>query len=269
MTEARVRRDGLEDALISLGTRLELPAEPQLARSVRAHLEAHPQERMSAQPLTGVWRFARLRPALGLAALVVCLAALVLVFSPSTRNAVADWIGLDGVRITYDEPPETPLGSDLMLGKKVTLDQATSGAGFSLRVPASLGDPDEVYIVDGTSGERVSLLYRSTEDLPRTNETGVGVLISQFPATLDRNLLLKKIVPSEGSVEMVEVAGTTGYWLDGEPHAVTYIDQYGAARQDQFRLAANTLLWQRDGIVYRIESSLSQNRSVAIAESMF
>ena len=268
MADPRIRRDDLEEALVSLGTRLEFPAEPQLARTVRAHLEAHPQGR-GRTPWAGAWRFARLQPALGLAALVLALAALVLVFSPATRSAVADWIGLDGVRITHGPPPKAPLGTDLLLGDKTTPEVAQARAGFEVRVPGSLGDPDEVYVLDDRPGARVSLLYRATEDLPRTDETGVGVLIGQFRATLDRDLLIKKILPEGGPVATVEVAGTTGYWLSGRPHLVMYLDQYGDAKLDEGRLAGNTLLWQRDGIVYRLESNLSQSRAAAIAESMF
>ena len=270
MTESRNHAGDLEDALVSLGRWLDLPAEPELAEAVRAHLEAHPKEEGRRVPrLPRRSTFERLRPALGIAAAMIAIVGVVLVFSPTTRSAVADWIGLDGVRITYGNAPKEPIATDLLLGERLGLDQARSRAGFPIRVPAALGVPDDVFVKEDRPGARVSLVYRATDDLPPTDQTGVGVLIGQFQATIERDILVKKIISAGGFVEEVEVAGTSGYWLAGGPHIIAYLDENGAIREDQVRLAGNTLLWQRDGIVYRIESNRSQMRSIEIAESMF
>ena len=265
MAEPKMRPVDLEDALVSLSTRLEFPAEPQASGVVRARLEAQPEERVGRARRAPT----RLRPALAIAAVVLAVVGAALVFSPATRNAVADWMGLDGVRIRYGPAPEAAVGADLSLGDEVSLESARSRVEFQVRVPAALGDPDEVYVLEDRPGARVSLVYRATDDLPRTDEIGVGVLIGQFPATIEREILLKKIIHSRSFVESVEVAGTSGYWLSGGPHMVVYLDENGAPREDQARLAGNTLLWQRDGIVYRLESSLSQGAAIAVAESMF
>ena len=52
--------------------------------------------------------------------------------------------------------------------------------------------------------------------------------------------------------------GANGYWLSGAEHTFVYLDRTGEYQQDRARLAANTLLWERDGMTYRLESALDR-----------
>ena len=248
----------LEDALARLGPRLGFPAERDLSGAVRARIEAG----SGAERRRVSWR-----PALAVATVLVGLTAGVLVFSPATRDAVADWIGLDGVRITYDDEVRAPIAEDLLLGDRVTLEEAEDQAGFDVETLGALGAPDEVYVRSDRPGGRVSLVYEAAPGLPRTAETGVGALFGQFEATYDVDIAQKKMLGERSTLEAVEVAGARGYWLGGGPHTVVFIDPNGEMRADEVRLAGNTLLWQRGGIVFRLETALSRDEAVALAES--
>jgi hypothetical protein len=49
---------------------------------------------------------------------------------------------------------------------------------------------------------------------------------------------------------------------------VIYDDRDGILREASARLAASTLIWESDGITYRVEGDLTEAEAVAIAESL-
>jgi hypothetical protein len=249
----------LEAALVALAARLDVPDGPNLAPRVRSAIETAPPHRPARRLLP------RLQPALAMAAVVAMLVAGLLLFSPTTREAIADWIGLDGVRITSGDPPAA-IAEDLLLGERVDLEEARARAGFDLKTLGNLGPPDEIYVREDRPGAKVSFVYGATADLPRTAETRVGAVFSQFPAS-EVDVAVKKVT-GEAEVIPVIVAGASGYWLGGGPHVVSYVDPEGRVGADQVRLAGNTLLWQRGGIVYRLESALGMDSAIELAESL-
>jgi hypothetical protein len=255
----------LDRALIEMATRIDWPPEPDLAPGVRAALEAVPSPRPRR-----AWTMPRRAFAFG-TALVVVIATLTLAFSPATRQAVADWLGIGGVRISFGRGP-TPTaspGTNLALGTRKTLDAARDEVDFPVSVPSlgGLGPPDFVYVSPIPPGGRVSLVYRAEDGLPNTDETGLGMIVTEFRASLEPDFA-KKIIGDQGRLEVTEVDGDIAYWIEG-PHTIyIYKDREGLIREDTVRLAGNALLWERDGITYRIESALSLERARAIAESM-
>jgi hypothetical protein len=77
---------------------------------------------------------------------------------------------------------------------------------------------------------------------------------------------VEKLVRAD-QVEEVEVAGSPGYWVEGE-HIVSYLDVRGEPMEERSRLAGNTLLWQVGEVTFRLESALSMEEAIRIAESM-
>jgi hypothetical protein len=57
-------------------------------------------------------------------------------------------------------------------------------------------------------------------------------------------------------------------WIEGQPHTVLYRDSDGQVREERSRLAANTLLWEQSGLTLRLESSLSKDEAIRIAEGV-
>ena len=51
-------------------------------------------------------------------------------------------------------------------------------------------------------------------------------------------------------------------------HEFFYLDADGEPQPDTARLAANTLLWERDGVTYRLESALDRDAALAIARQL-
>jgi hypothetical protein len=206
---------------------------------------------------------------------VVLLAAAVLVASPGTREAVARRLGLRGVGVQVGGPPPPTVTTtpgtrlDLGLGQRVTLDQARRRVGFPVLVPAAAGfdRPDAVFVNEAVpAGGRVDLVYRARPGLPASPLTDAGLLITQFQGQVEPDFMKK--VTGAGMVQVVTVGGEPGYWFSGEPHFFSYQDSTGQFREEQTRLAGNTLIWRHGDLTLRLEGQLPQAEAVRIAESM-
>lgn len=252
--------DVVEQRLRRAAAHIDLPDAPDLADRVMMVIDSAPARRSLRRP--PFWG----RPAFAGAFAVLFVAAATLLFSPTARDAVAGWIGLDGLRIGYGEESRTALGTDLALGDRTTLAEATAEAGFEVSPPAEVGPPDQVYLTTDPT-PRISLVYEANAELPRTRTTRVGLLLSAFRAELDRDVFTKAL-GAGSSVEMVQVNGAPGYWLSGDLHALYYIDEDGEFKEDRARLAGNTLAWQKGDVVYRLESALAKDRALEIARSV-
>jgi hypothetical protein len=260
----------LERVLLDLGTRLDYPPMPALAVQVRNRLEgeiAPPRVREVLRP------YRPLRRSLAFAVLGLLLVA---------GAAAAARFAVRGVEIRFRPTPptvasspslptdETPdLGRSLSLGERVTLSEARRGVSFPVRLPtlARVGRPDEVYVDDHPVGGRVTAVYRARPGLPRATTTNVGLLVTQFRAGFDEEFVVKEAGPGT-RVEQVSVDGAPGYWVEGEPHTIVYIDQNGLPFPDSVRLAGNTLLWERNGITFRLEADISKQQALRIAASI-
>jgi hypothetical protein len=203
----------------------------------------------------------------GLAAVVV--AALVVTITPSSRRAVADWLDIGGVSVEQSqEPPPTGLGGELDLGKPVTLEEAEEAVDFDVLVaPDRYREPDEVYVARAPGGGRIDLLYGPSDELPPAAASGAGILLTEFRGDVDTELV-KKVVGPDARTEFVTVDGNDAIWIEGGPHTVVVADENGEYVEERTRLAGNTLLWERDGVTLRLESGLSRDEAIQVAESL-
>jgi hypothetical protein len=59
-----------------------------------------------------------------------------------------------------------------------------------------------------------------------------------------------------------------GYFLSGAPHGVGYLGPGGVPVFESQRLAGNTLLIEREGVLIRVEGRLARERALEVAEGM-
>lgn len=283
-------RDGamnhdLEQALTVLGQHIAYPATPDIASRVRSALEIDSAENPASIPTAQrdlPPTFAMPRPS-RLAFIAVCLVVAIvasLALFPDIRTAIADRLGLRGVQISWlNEPPPSPapVGAALKLGRPVTLAEAQAAVDFPVLAPtaAGLSAPHEIYVSGAGADAMVSFVYAATPDLPAASETGAGALLTQFAGRTERSLIEKGLHgPSESGdpetlLEPVTVRGEPGFWISGAPHAVYFIcSGAGECRQEPYRLAGDVLLWEYEGVTIRLESGLSRDAALAIAESV-
>src|SRR5919106_683487 len=136
------------------------------------------------------------------AAAVLAVALAVTLAIPDSRQAVARWLGMGHVNITY-----------------------------SGEVPA------QVY--GGRPAGAVTLTWASSPELPEVGGSGIGLLLAALPGTTDAGGVSKQIGPGT-TVELVRVGDSPAYWIAGEPHALLVVNPAGEIVPDATRLAGNT-----------------------------
>jgi hypothetical protein len=260
----------LVDELLGLAAALDVPAAAELPARVRERIAAAPVP--AREPW---WRSLRLpvrpvRRALVLAlALIIAIAAI----------AGAVGLGLPGLRIILGPsstatlqptptPPPTgePPGSAMGLGRPVSPPDAVQRFGRAL--PAiddpAYGSPDAIY-VEGRDESVVTQVWGPGPGRPLANSHGVAMILTAIPADVEVDLV-KKLISGGVEVEFLPVVGTSGFWIEGA-HEVLVAGP-GSNEVLSLRVAGDVLLWSKDGVTYRLESSLGRDASVALAEAV-
>ncbi len=257
----------VESLLRRTASNLSYPPTPDLASSVRVRLnEGSRTEAMTWRPFgklragsegrlyQGFWR----RPAFAasglLAALVIVLGAAIAV--PTSRSALADFFGLSHVRIERDDGT-SPTPSVLAPGnfaRPSTLDEVRGIVDFPLRLPTEDGRtllPDAVYIQGEAFNAPIAIFVYSDYDIYET-----------------RGAYIQKLIGG-ADVEKLSFDGHDAYWVEQGGHIVQSLDSDGRVVIETRRTVDRaTLIWEEGGITYRIESSLPQAETVAVAQSL-
>ncbi len=211
------------------------------------------------------------RLAWGLA--ILALVALALLVAPPTRAAILSFFARVGaIDIFIDEsaptvPPPTaapatpaattPAGSVghslslIALGEPTTAAEAARRLGFAPRVPAALGEPDEVYLHRDVDLPAVTLVWRGPDGAPLSL---TQIAVAEFA---------RKMV-SEGGVQETTVNGAAAMWLPG-PHTLLL---FGDGASNPIPIASNVLIWVSDGFTFRLEGDLTLPEARRIAESV-
>lgn len=258
-----------ERSLSDVAGRFDYPPTPPLAAAVG-------RRRRAAQPVARRPAATGRRLAWGLAVLV--LVALALLAVPQTRAALLSFFARVGaIEIFIDEaaptaeptavptpapPPTTEpstasttaVGHSLALaalGEPTTLVDAAQRIGFTPRIPAALGEPDEVYLHRDVDLPAVTLVWRGPDGAPLSL---TQIAIAEFA---------RKMV-SQGGVRETTVNGAVAMWLSG-PHMLLL---FGDGPSNPIPITSNVLIWAGDGYTYRLEGELTLEEAVAIAESL-
>jgi hypothetical protein len=161
--------------------------------------------------------------------------------------------------------PSGPLGADLDLGFLTTAAEAPTLTDFGLLRPAdpAVGLPDTIWSREG----RLTLVWRSGPSLPATQAPGIGLLLTEFRGSVDRDFI-GKMIGSGTTLTPVNVGGSAGYWIAGALHDFFYLDANRQVVNDGRRVVGDTLIWTRGPITFRLETSAGQEAAIRIAESI-
>jgi hypothetical protein len=291
--------DDLEVALVDLAGAIAFPATPDLAAAVAARLHAAASsgaagltvsDGRAADALrpTGRARPGPIRRSLARSLLLAAALALLLV-----GGALAVRFGLDLLSIEFGPLPSPrpgssaavvasgasasaapttpagPVGEGLRLGAPRTLEDVRAEAPFDILVPDELGPPDAIYLGGRELRGQVALVYEPRPGLPASATLdGAGLLVTQNRGETDEGLAHKLVDAGLASVVAIDIDGAPGYWISGEPHAFWYLAPDGTSIEDSGRLVGDTLIWERGGVLYRIEGAISREQALQIAASM-
>ena len=245
----------LEQALVRAGKAITYPPTPAIAVRVRQELRPRASPRIAWLP----------RPVLvALTAVVIALA--LLVAFPETREALAQWLGLRTIRIIPVTPtPTVPLVPSLtrQAGKvqccETTLADAQARSRFTILLPPS-DAPSRVHFQElptfGPGAQQLILVF-GDPNAPR---------YTLYEAT---NFLYGKLVSGGTIVEETRVQQERALWFSGMPHVLVYLDARGQPQFETERTVyANTLAWEMGQVTFRLESNLSKEEAVRLAESL-
>jgi hypothetical protein len=261
--------DELEARLADLAAVLAFPPTPDLATAVGARLRS-PAAELETRPRLLPFRRSVRRSLLLAAALALLVVG----------GAFAVRFGLELLSIEFGPLPTSApasasphppgaIGANLRLGRPVTLEDVSAAAAFDVLVPQNLGQPDAVYLGDAALRGQVAFVYAPRNDLPRSDLLGgAGLLVTQNQGGPDPGLAHKIADTSRATVEPVDVDGAPGVWISGDPHLFWYMAPDGTLIDESRRLVGDTLAWERDDVLYRIEGAITLSHALEIARSM-
>jgi Domain of unknown function (DUF4367) len=269
----------LERELRELGSHIEYPPTPDLARAVRRSLD----EDGTARP-TRSRRFWSSLPSLrwAVAATAFLLIVAVPTLSPAMRATVTGWFeagqtaGSGQAAGGSREVPAAESGGDAALapsaggprpsgegfGERISLREARSGVvAGELLLPETLGKPDEVYAGKPPDEEGVTLVYGARSGLPPLGNTGIGLVLTEVPGGVESAYFPEGERPEAG-LQRVQVGGKPGYWVPAGRGVPSPIGRSEA------RLHGSILLWEQEGVALRLEAEIPKQEAIRIAESV-
>jgi hypothetical protein len=193
----------------------------------------------------------RRRPLWGWAVPILAAVVLVAGLIPGTRQAMADLLHEAGVRIGFVSGTPSLDVDTLDLGRRVDLEEAEELVEFDLAYPSTLAGPDATFIAPDL---QVAMVWAEE-----------GVLLIQGR---EGDLYAEKGLSPDTDVVPVSVGDQTGLWIEGADHTFTLLDPEGNRLEETSRLAGNVLLWNSDGVDYRLELGDGIDRALEIATSL-
>jgi len=251
-------QDMNETRLREVAAQLAYPPTPDIATRER--------RRLSTGRAAAGSPFAR-KPARLLVGAVATLLLLLVValFVPQTRAALLELLDIGAIRIFVDEEPGTPLPAPqrslLDLAGETSLAEASRSVEFVARLPAypaDLGQPDRVFVqpleAPGAVGQVVILVWL---DAARPDEVQLSLYQIGAPFYGFKQAM-------QESVRETTVDGQPAVWVEGPHRLLRQSGDY----QEWFFVPGSVLVWTDGEITYRLESGLSMDEAVRIAESL-
>jgi hypothetical protein len=242
-----------DDRLRTVAARTVYPPTPHLRARIVAALDAPSP---AATPVRRPPFAFGARAAIAAAIVVLAAAIAAALAVPSSRSAVADFFGVEGSKIdivpTNAPPPVAPTGIPAA-AQRTSIDDVGDAIGFSPLLPADR-EPREAYVVRyGT--QDVAIVRYDEFDLWETRLQPE----SYFGKEADPRL----------TVTDTFVGGAPAHWVSGGPHFVGYVDAAGNRIESSERIVeTSTLIWNNGDTFLRMETDLSLEEALRIAESL-
>lgn len=173
---------------------------------------------------------------------------------PSVRAAIIEIFKVGGVEIWVGETTSVPnatLSRLLDLAGKTTLEKAQAQVNFPLLVPPEMGLPDDVFVQDW-DGQMVIMVWH--------DDTQVEMALYQFDEGIG-------IYKEADKAIFTEVKGDFAIWIE-KPHILWFRENNIIRQQEIYFIEGRVLVWDENGITYRLESALSMEQAIQVAESL-
>jgi hypothetical protein len=277
---SELQQELFEKQLRSLARGLEYPPTPNIAGSVMSRLHALPSSGGREGSGERRPRFISRRLAWSLTLLLILFASLMLI--PPARAAILELIQIGVVRIFRAEPTPLPPPNQEVPGTivpltvtpaptttsqplipilenlagEMTLEEAQKAVNYPIRLPSyppGLGPPDRVFVQEA-EGKRTVLVW----------------IDPQKPDKVSMSLHL--IPPGSWAIDKFEPAQVQETTVNGQ-RAIWAVGPYplrlrNSDIQYMRLIEGRVLIWKDGNITYRLETDLSLDEAVKIAESL-
>jgi hypothetical protein len=247
-----VPEDALGRALRAAGRELAYPPTPELAGAVAWRLEAGGAARRRPPfPRMALWSRRRLL----VVAAIGLLAALALAFG------VRFVLGAAEVRVHPGVSPSGPPLGPGRLGEPIPVEEVSEAVGFEVALPTGPA-PDEAYVVTTDGLDDAALLaWAPGPDYPAIGGAPWGLVLLELT---EDDVVVVKDLQEFGDFREVRVGGRRAFWIDA-PHELTVITADGP---ETFSVRGNVLIWTKDDVTFRLETSLPLREARALAETI-
>mgnify|MGYP005839175365 CR=1 FL=1 len=199
----------------------------------------------------------RLRAAWALALIAVLLVAALAIEPVRAAVFAVLRIGVVQIFVGGETPTPAALPTRLQdLEGLTTLEAARQAAGFPLRLPPDYGPPDYVYVQEW-GGPVVIMAWVDPDDPER-----LALSLYQLSA---QAWAMKMI--EEGEYVVTEVNGRRAIWTTA-PHIVRFRRDGRVREETALLVEGRALVWSEGGVTYRLETTLSMEAAIQIAESL-
>lgn len=245
------------DLRAAVVARVAVPTTPDLRPGVVARIGGGPAARAAVPAPGRPLRLTRLvRPVALAAVLLLVLAGL----------AAGLGFGLPGFELERVE--RTPAaGTGLDLGSPIPLDDALALGRPDVRLPAALPRPDTAWVLGAGDRSIVTLAWRAADGEDALAGSDLSLTLTTVAGGIEEPLVRKLLGPGT-AIEPVAVNGARGWWITGAPHEILVLDPTGGVRPLRAAVAGDTLVFARDGTLYRLESALGRDATLEIARSL-
>jgi hypothetical protein len=247
--------DPFETRLKELAQKVDYPATPPIAKAVMARISVKPQSPVLSRRLA--WSLT-----------ILLITVISLMAIPPVRAAVFEFIQIGIVRIFPEghtptpetKTPHTPTPSALiplleeLLGE-TTLQQARTQVGYPIPLPAypsDLGEPDRIFVQDVDS--QMILVWIDHKDPQR-----IKLSLHIIPPN---SWVIKKVDPTV--IALTNVNGQRAVWTTGPYPLLLQNKEITFTRL----IEGNVLIWTEGDLTYRLETDLSLEEAIKIAESL-
>jgi hypothetical protein len=258
--------DPVDDKLHDLAQQFSYPPTPDIAQSVSRRLAS---EGAFDKKRNGTRAESRSRPRLAFAPVALVLALLFVgaLAVPEVQALVRSILRIGVVTIVEGTPtagspgplPSPVLGLDLM--GETTLEAARGKIFFPIKLPtypSDLGPPDRVFVQE-TEGDALVLAWLD----PARQDTARMILDE-----LGSDVIGKKTLSQGYTLQETTVNGQRAVWI-GSVHILDFYNRSSSTETELRRLINGpVLLWSEEGVTYRLQSDLSVDEAVKVAESL-
>jgi len=273
-----LQQELFEKQLLSIAKGLDYPRTPNLAGSVTAPLTPGPSPNGRGARGEGRPRFISRRLTWSLTIILILFSSLMLI--PPARAAIIEFIQIGVVRIFRAEPtPLTPPNEEFpstmapvtatpsptsqplipileSLAGDMTLEEAEQAVDYPILLPSyppDLAQPDRIFVQEA-DGKMTILVW-----LDPQQPDDVSMSLHFLP---EGSWAIKKVNPT--LIQETTVNGQRAIWAIGP-----YPLRFSNGNLDFIRLIdGHVLIWADGDITYRLETDLSMEEAIKIAESL-